>query len=674
MLNSSVQTLGSSLSPLILNQLAKLAGIKLEPDSDDGDGRATFVMLSVVLSGGVSEGVSGTLVVSDYNLASALCGWGKDLFKSDHAPIPADARWITVHPNGEGSKGVAVLVQPAKDNSGVFRVIGGAGGKLNMLKLRGVKSVGEYQKDSARRAGEKRRAKAEQKRKEKELGTYYEKEAARKDIIKQRKKAQDEFVKTVADSMGWTRADMEIDVSGLSEAATKKALRRNRTDLLTRAKQAVGQQRQLLVADSDRREAAGLGVVPLGAGDDALLSVSDLDPVHIPDTSGVSPDFKARAEVLGLTDEKLDEQVAEIQDKDEAGVAASVKRGEIAAGIRKELEGVDRPTLSLQLVDAKRSVALIKAQKRLAAMEKQAREAVKSVDSSLNEPKAFVLSVSDPTDEEVAETVKADLATVKAKAFLAGVEGAGGEDSVVSHISEGAYNAINALAQTVGGGSMLDRSVVDVLGIAGAAQVLSHRLAKDYPDKLDEIASGLEEYHVSRSGGLEDESLARAKELQDMAAEIEVGEAANASDLAVASAMNHKRKQYLADARQVLGQALGEMEGSASMIAALRGKDRDYVQVSLGHATLSSAVKQLWAIGLTDADYKVSRVAGNVFVNIHSSGMEKLATPVDRENMDRVGRNLSIMRGDQDEDGWQDKARGILYEKQDAHKTILKQC
>jgi hypothetical protein len=159
--------------------------------SDDGDGRATFTMLSMGVSGGVSggvsEGVSGTLVVSDYNLASALCGWGKDLLKSDHAPIPADARWITVHPNGEGEQGVAVLVQPAKDNSGVFRVIGGAGGKLNMLKLRGVKSVGEYQKDSARRAGEKRRAKAEQKRKEKELGTYYEKEAARKDIIKQRR-------------------------------------------------------------------------------------------------------------------------------------------------------------------------------------------------------------------------------------------------------------------------------------------------------------------------------------------------------------------------------------------------------------------------------------------------------------------------------------------------------
>jgi len=42
-----------------------------------------------------------------------------------------------VRPNGPGTDGHPVLIQPAGD--GAFRVIGGAGGKLNYLQLTGVR-------------------------------------------------------------------------------------------------------------------------------------------------------------------------------------------------------------------------------------------------------------------------------------------------------------------------------------------------------------------------------------------------------------------------------------------------------------------------------------------------------------------------------------------------------
>ena len=61
-----------------------------------------------------------------------------DLFKA----IPPGARWITVRPNGPGTEGRPVLVQPAAD--GAYHVIGGAGGKLNYLKLTGVRSEASY--------------------------------------------------------------------------------------------------------------------------------------------------------------------------------------------------------------------------------------------------------------------------------------------------------------------------------------------------------------------------------------------------------------------------------------------------------------------------------------------------------------------------------------------------
>lgn len=181
------------------------------------DGEAIFKCLSASLACHASNGASNaSILVTDFDLAASLLGWGREFSKSEHGPIPADARWITVHPNGPGSKGVAILVQPAKDNSGTMHVIGGAGGKLNMLKLRGVKSEGEYKQEHAERSAEKRQAKKESVRRDKELGLHKAKSAARDNITAQRKSAQATFVKTVGEAMGWTPEEMTLDTHGLS--------------------------------------------------------------------------------------------------------------------------------------------------------------------------------------------------------------------------------------------------------------------------------------------------------------------------------------------------------------------------------------------------------------------------------------------------------------------------
>ena len=56
--------------------------------------------------------------------------------------LPPGARWITVRPNGPGTEGRAVMIQPSGD--GAYRVIGGGGGKLNYLRLTGVRSEESY--------------------------------------------------------------------------------------------------------------------------------------------------------------------------------------------------------------------------------------------------------------------------------------------------------------------------------------------------------------------------------------------------------------------------------------------------------------------------------------------------------------------------------------------------
>ena len=616
-----------------------------------GPDEAVFkgLMLSVV------EGTtSGVVVVTDFDVASSLMGWGREFFKADHGPIPAGSRWITVHPNGEGTKGVPVLVEPVKDGSGHFRVIGGAGGKLNMLRLRGVKSEAEYKQQHAERSAAKRQARKEQVRRDKELGLHESKVAAREQINAQRKAAQREFIATVAEAMGWKPEDLQLKAEGLSEAAQKKAEARHHAELLSRAKAAVETQRQVLVADVERRVAAGLGVVPLDADMDEL-SVQDLDPVRVPDSSGVAPDFKARAEAAGLTQDKLDEQVAAIKEA-ESGAAAdpakAIERGEVARKLREELQKVQPPSLQTAIVEAGKAVGLLKAQKRLAAIERAAREANAEVQSATVEPKSYVLAVSDVDDKAVVQSVEDDLRTVRARAFLAGVESVGGEDAVESHVAAGAYNAINGVSAVVGGASLLDRSAVDVLGVAGAAQVLARRLHADLGTQAGELAAGLAEYHVAHAPELQQEALDEAKTLQALASQMELEAASGATDLAQATALNRARMEHLVAARKVMGQALGEMEARASLISALESGPRESVEVSLGAAPLDSAVKQLWALGLTDEDYQIERVEGNVFATIRASGMDKLAAPVDRENLERVQRNLSIMRGEVDEDGW----------------------
>ena len=83
--------------------------------------------------------------------------------------IPPGARWVTVHPNGVG-KGQPVLIEPQPDGSA--KVIGGAGGSLNHLRLRGVKSVDQSKEEAAGKAQEKHEAKKAQTAADKAAGVH----------------------------------------------------------------------------------------------------------------------------------------------------------------------------------------------------------------------------------------------------------------------------------------------------------------------------------------------------------------------------------------------------------------------------------------------------------------------------------------------------------------------
>lgn len=549
-------------------------------------------------------------------------------------------------------------------------MIGGAGGKLQYLRLRHVRHESEYKREAEERKKAKAEAKKEQRQRDKDAGILESKNKARENLRLQQRSHERQFIETVARTMGWDQKALEFpeqDYANLSEAAVGKLAQKHHRQLMQRALEAVELQRQRLVTDPDARAEAGIGEVPLDAKDDDTLSVQDLAPIQDnPGGLGFATDYKERAEAAGLSEEELKAEADNAKEAKRAQLTdgqrkAAISRGETAKLVKQELQGVREPAApnaGADLADAKQAVELLKAHKKLQQIQQKARAAAAEIDKSAAEPKAYVLEYTaepEELDAKVAEELNNDLRTAQTRAFLSEFQRLAGDnptETLGKHLGVGAYNSINSLALAVGGDALVDRSVVDVLGIAGAAQVLARRLHNDLPDQMDRIAEGVQEFHLHHYMDASAEALGQARELMDAAKEVELGEAATGADLQVAQELNARRRRAVGDAQKILGQALGEMEANAALTVALKQPPKQSFQVSLGKTGIEQAITQVRAIGLQRGDYTIEHVAGDTFLTVNAAGLDRLAKPVNRADIEQVQRNLAIIRGDQDEDGW----------------------
>lgn len=169
------------------------------------------------------------------------------LAKGAHGEIPAGARWITVHPNGPDSKGQPILVVPAGD--GTHRVIGGAGGSMNHLRLKGVASEEEMAARKKEHAKNKREA--EKKRKAGLSREEREAEAAEADAQRARmEKAERQVIETVRAKRGGVDADLtEEDLAGLSDKAKERLKRQHHRKQLKQAMKARKDIAELLTSE-----------------------------------------------------------------------------------------------------------------------------------------------------------------------------------------------------------------------------------------------------------------------------------------------------------------------------------------------------------------------------------------------------------------------------------------
>lgn len=575
--------------------------------------------------------------------------------------LEAGERWITVHPNGPDAKGQPILVQPQKDGS--MKVVGGAGGSLNHLRLTGVRPAGDLADTMKQRAEERKARKKRQRDRDKALGLQQSKKEAHEKVQIQKRQVQRDFVKAVGEAVGWKPEEYTFNeeaTEGVADHVANQMRNQHLKTMVKRAQEVVNLNRERLVADHAAQAQADLGEVPLDSTDPDVLSVQDVAPVSVTTSGlGFTAAYRDRAEKQGANVEE--EAKAFKKELTPGQRKAATNAAETAKAVRENLEAMRDPdaveTLAPKLVDAKKALDLIKLDKKRRLAEAQAKKATKAIEESDEAPKAFVIEVDNAdVDAKVAEEVENDLRTLSTRAFLSEV-GKHSPDPVKDlsrYVGSGAYNSVNSLALAAGGAALVDRSVVDVLGIAGASEVLARRLASDLThEEYQRVTDGMEEFHRHHYLEASKEAIARARELEGTAAEMELGEAEHGADLAALQEINRQRKEALAEANKVLGSALGEMEANAALVYALgRGKTNKPFEVSLGDVSVESAVAQLRAIGLERGDYSIETISGNRIVKVQPHGLDRLAQPVNREDLEQTRRNLSIIHGDEDEEGW----------------------
>jgi len=586
------------------------------------------------------------------------------LAKSDYPPIPEGANWVTLHSNHQ-----AILIMPQSDGSS--RVIGGAGGSLNHLKMKTLKPGENYKDTLAAKEKERQEKKNAQTAADKAAGIHGAKKQEKDKLklaIQQKRK---EFVKTVAEAMGWTDHEFDeskMEADGLSDEAVLKARRDHDKDLFKRAKDAVAVNRKMLLNNHDALAASGLGDMPLESKSEDVISVSDLDPVsdRAPGL-GFAASYGDRAEAKGLTPDAVEKELTDVHgvEKDPAKVAEqqakTIEKKVAAENISKELESfkaanpeTHKPAVRV-LEDAQKAALLVKAGKALQMAERMAKNAsMELANATVVESKAHLLEVTDAQVEEAArKQMEQDIKTIGAAGLLSEIDKMGGEESLGGHVGAGAFNALNAFATAVGGEPLIDRSVVDVLGINAAAQVLARRIASDYQgEDYDAIKQGVEDYHVGSQVDKQEGAVKKARALADAAGGIEMPEGKTGFDLAHAQELNNQRREAINDGKRILGQATGDLQANAALVQAMREGKKNHIEVSLGKVDAKTAITQLHALGLKSGDYKLDKVGDNLIATVSGDGLDRLAKPVDFEGLKQIKRNLDIISGGHDEDGW----------------------
>lgn len=688
------------------------------------------------------------------------------------AEAKAGERWITVHPNGNESKGVPILIREEKD--GTHRVIGGAGGKLTHLRLKNVKSPEEHAEEAKVR--EIAKSAAEKERKANQSPEEQEQEKAAKGAVKlQKQQAERKFIEKVRAVAGGVSPDLDKSkIDHLSEGAksllisqhhrkqlreamkikdkaaeelvrygqeeataselikaaveedphvTSEAREAAEMELALRAEEeqeraaeragrasrgatrtdvgeaATKQQAATISALPDpsaelqelggRSEGAALPVTgsasdemhrrSLESVDDAkrLILASQQEETEDPTTkrivdralrkAGIDPehaDPETRKAVLEKEAARLARR-AEIQKSradrfkemektadNPEGALAALAFSDLLSGIAGQasharalgLTDTEQTPINPAEIAGLREILgsaneLRAAQKAFQAMNK----AAESGDYDRSR-RAFTLDVG-KADEKVEQDAAEGIRQAMTRSLLGIADPR--RAAHVQSLSNGHYGALADVGLGIGGHSYLDRSVLDAVGVKGAAVLLRHALTADGHDP-ETVLKAVESQHVANVTS----KAAKAIEAANKAVPALTTTIEDVGSIEEASKHLDAIESDLDEAQRAAGSALGSLEATATLGQVLRDKPQN--EITIGGkgsgANLDTSLSWLHAAGLKPGDYKIDHKEGKI--TIPSSSFGRLIHRSTLEEQKQRAAVSAIKRGEADAQGW----------------------
>jgi len=601
-----------------------------------------------------------------------------DLAKA--VPLKPGQRWITVHPNGEDEKGIPVLIQENPD--GTAHVIGGAGGKLNYLRLNRIKSPEEWKRAAEERTKKQRKEAMRQRLSQLSAAEREKEEEVQSDIKALREMKQAEYVQTVMEAHGIAPEEWKLPEKVLAAMPPKSramAERRHLRKMVKVADKLVDEAREDILAARDK-------VIQDAIGD---LPGSDIMPEPEPSGRGLgyATAVSQKAAENGLTTRQTEIEKHDISWRHflDAADGSVIRAAELEArveALRGALAAVREPVRQAQkmgLLDvsiAPKAPAVEDVSKVLLAQKKyrEAERKLTETSQEINErgvPKAaFVVAkeIGEITDEQAKDALADELEEQTRRVTASKLLDAAYEQIEAAplreHVGVGHYDAINnASLSATHEPCPIDRVTADILGPAAAAELLvQHWRETMSAEELDALRTAIANYHVKSQVAIAEKALDDYNAAKREIDAIEVPVITGADSLLAAQVACDTKAEKLMGARRTLGTALGKLEGMAALVNAFEEGPINELRVSLGAISNQQAVAQARAMGLQTPelldnedtfDYRIDSDGVNKFLTVTAEGMAKLiAKKADPEFAAKSRTAMEIKRGDHDVDGW----------------------
>jgi len=659
------------------------------------------------------------------NVLDALIRWGTltksvVLYKAVDEP---DYKWITVHPGGDDSKGMPIKIRVNSDGTGT--VVGGAGGKLNAMKLTRLRSEKEW-KQTAR---ERQQAKQQRNEALPEHAKAAKAEAAEQ-LASAKEEATAEYLAAISEAQGWEESvrlpdDIAQQMPEKQRARFERA--RQKSAMAEVDKRIAEEEEKLLKYHNDKR-AAEMGEVSLG----------DIDTSAQKDTTGLGymDSLKAFAEENGLGGEEAGElseetRLASFAAAEESGYIADAEIAEemtqkLLAGaasareadkpLREEglhrVKGAEKPIDPAKLKDV--LMARQEYKQKMAAVNSEINKLGRASDADqvLEITKGVSLVVSQNIGkrdrEQLEEALKADFHQKNMKqsldTLMSTIEDAQENHPAAApaeeHINTGRYAEMMDIAQGIMQEPCpIDRLVADHIGLDATATLLANTWKekyKDSPAMFRAIRNGLERAHTATVEDLQEINEERAvqnlrpaetqaqiargaatrgaaliKQADAMVAGMKTLSDCDADDLMMVQQLNEQRKELLDEAASTLGEALGRLEFIGTLNFAMMNDNPAEIKASLGQISSKQAHQLAAAFGLDAGEHEVVSDLNNKYLRIAPEAEYKLLNPPSPEAAQDYKDAVAIKSGEQDEDGWlpagfRDPSQEITYPEAEA--------